>query len=94
MSGLQKLYLAENHLSGTLPAAWSNMTGLQVLDLHQTGCLGDCRTEPHNRSSDAGFEPNQLSGSLPAAWSNMTGLQVLSLHQNRLSGDCRRRGTT
>ena len=40
MTGLQKLGLAENHLSGSPPAARSNMTGLQGLSLQQNRLSG------------------------------------------------------
>ena len=50
MTEMLKLGLYENNLSGTLPAAWANMTEMQVL-------LGDC--------GDTGREASDSSQSVP-----------------------------
>ena len=68
---------------------WSNMTGLQELNLYQNQLSGTPHgVEQHDRSSGAGLAPNRLSGTLPSTWSHWSSLKS-SLNNNAFG--CRAR---
>lgn len=70
--------LSNNSLYGTLPAAWSNLTALEVFDLSQNALSGPL---PPSYGSWDGLQhlqlnDNLLTGPLPGTWSSMHLLEV------------------
>ena len=83
-----KLWFANGNYTGSLPAAWSRLTNLQVLNLSSNALTG---TLPPEWSGLAGLQlldlnSNAINGTLPRAWGSMAGLQVLDLTFNALNG--------
>ncbi len=83
-----RLFLNDNGLAGSLPAALGNLAGLESLEAEQNTLSGSL---PHElghlaslRTLRLGF--NQISGSLPAELGSLALLETLSLQLNRLSG--------
>lgn len=81
-------YNAGSRLTGTLPASWSRMQRLRVVNLARTGVTG---TLPAAWSALASLEGltlvnTSVRGTLPREWASLTGLQQLSLYSMGLSG--------
>lgn len=79
--------LDSNHLVGTLPSSWWNMTGLLDLQLQRntiSGTLPDAWTTLVNLQILAIYQ-NNLVGPLPA-WPGMVGIKNLQLYYNSLVG--------
>lgn len=80
--------LANNHLNGTLPAAWSSMGHLLSLDLSGNELTGPLPA-PWARQRwlvRLGLGRNNFSGGLPREWSSFTSLLTLDLGGNNLTG--------
>ena len=83
-----ELNLADNQLSGTIPAQLGNLTALQELNLRSNQLSGSIPPELGNLSQlrHLFLNGNQLSGSIPPQLGNLTALQELDLGSNQLSG--------
>jgi Leucine-rich repeat (LRR) protein len=87
-TAVQEIYLSDNGLAGTLPAALGNLSNLRVLELEGNGLTGavpkDLGRLGNLRSLRMGL--NQLSGALPKELGSLSRLETLALPFNRLSG--------
>lgn len=85
---VEEIFLAENGLTGKLPAKLGNLPNLQTLDLESNALTGalpkDLGRLRSLRSLQLGL--NQLSGAIPRELGNLTNLESLSLAFNKLSG--------
>lgn len=85
---LEQLLLSNNGLSGVVPAALSNCTGLVIIDLSFNQLQGSI---PSELSSLRNLERlslwyNGLTGEIPAEIGNLSRLKNLNLNNNLLSG--------
>ncbi len=83
------LVLPANNLVDTLPAALSDLAGLQRLDLHGNDLAGPLPATLGNLSAlqDLNLSASGLAGAvLPPEWGNLTALQTLDLHDNAITG--------
>ena len=82
------LRLHPHDLTGTIPAALGDLTGLIDLDLAHNSLTGSIPTELGDLTALKWLDlhDNQLSGSIPAELGDLTALESLKLHQNQLSG--------
>ena len=86
---LDRLWLHENSLSGTIPAALGNLTNLSDLLLSSNSLSGTIPIELGNLTDNLyrlWLHNNSLSGSIPAELGNLTNLRYLHLLGNSLSG--------
>ena len=85
---VKRLYLYNNNLSGTIPAAVGDLTDLTSLPLGRNGLSGSIPAELGDLTNLTylSLERNGLSGSIPAELGDLTDLTSLSLHGNDLSG--------
>lgn len=87
-TAVQEIYLNDNGLAGTLPAALGNLPSLRVLELEGNALSGalpkDLGRLGNLRSLRLGL--NQLSGALPKELGSLSRLETLALPFNRLSG--------
>ena len=83
-----RLSLNSNNLSGTLPAALGNLTGLVALVLSNNDLDGEIPPELGNLASltHLYLHGNQLTGSVPPQLGNLANLTVLNLGGNQLTG--------
>jgi len=83
------IYLGENHLTGTLPAALGSLSNLRYLNLFNNQLSGSIPPELGSLSNLTFLYlfDNQLSGSIPAALGNLNSLKHLWLSNNQLSGE-------
>ncbi|HEX6904773.1 MAG TPA: pre-peptidase C-terminal domain-containing protein [Thermoanaerobaculia bacterium] len=85
---VEEIFLAENGLTGKLPAKLGNLPNLQTLDLESNALNGaipkDLGRLRNLRSLQLGL--NQLSGTIPRELGNLTNMESLSLAFNKLSG--------
>ena len=82
------LDLTYNNLSGQLPGAIGQLTGLQQLWLSTNQLTGDIPSEIGNLTQlkMLDLSSNQLSGAIPSQLGNLTSLSELLLSYNELSG--------
>lgn len=82
------LYLAYNGLSGPLPAALGELTGLRSLLMSDNALTGPLPPELARleRLMQLDLSGNQLSGPLPPELGRLAALEALSLQNNQLSG--------
>ena len=75
-------------LSSTLPAEWSSITSITLLDLRYNSMSGSLPAEWSAMSNltQLILSGNSMSGSLPAEWSSMTSLTVLDLSNSSMRG--------
>ncbi|RCV07318.1 hypothetical protein SETIT_1G234400v2 [Setaria italica] len=87
-TGLAKLYLDDNHLSGLVPSSIGNLTGLIWLDLDNnklTGTIGEW-IGMLKKLQYLDLSENSLNGPIPSSIGNLTRLGVLDLGQNEFTG--------
>ena len=79
-------WLQSNHISGTLPAGWSDLRGLddEVVMCALLHFMADHWVLPQF------FNENRISGSIPSSWGymGMLGLVSQSLHGPVWSNEC------
>jgi len=82
------IYLGENHLTGTLPAALGSLSNLRYLNLFNNQLSGSIPPELGSLSNltDLDLGGNQLSGSIPRELGSLSNLTYLNLFDNQLSG--------
>jgi Leucine-rich repeat (LRR) protein len=87
-TAVQEIYLNDNGLAGSLPAAMGNFASLRVLELEGNALTGavpkDLGRLANLRSLRLGL--NQISGALPKELGSLSRLETLALPFNRLSG--------
>ncbi len=84
-----KLMLNNADLNGTIPAEFSDLTGLVTLQIAGNGLSGTLPTVFWTlpNLSSLQLDNNQFSGVLPAAIGGATGLTSISIQNNQLSGN-------
>ena len=83
-----KLWLQNSGYYGSLPAAWSQLTNLQAIDLSNNALTGTLPPEWSGLTVllALALDQNYLTGPLPPSWSSMAALKLLALDVNTLSG--------
>ena len=84
-----QLDLSMHHLAGFIPECFAtNMTSLEVMDLHDNDLTGTIPSELGRLSSlkELYLSENDLSGSLPSIFGNFSDLQYLNVSFNRFTG--------
>ncbi|KAI5332439.1 hypothetical protein L3X38_022568 [Prunus dulcis] len=86
---LESLYLAENHLNGTIPTSICNMKNLLVLSLRNNKLSGEFPQAwsllPHIMIVDVAY--NNLSGNLPSSMGASGSLFMLKMNNNNFEGE-------
>ncbi|XP_022766176.1 probable LRR receptor-like serine/threonine-protein kinase At2g16250 [Durio zibethinus] len=85
---LTSLYLCDNNLAGSIPAALGQLRNLKILDLSVNSLTGSI---PQSFGLLGNIErlelaSNYLSGSIPPGLGSLKGLQVFNASDNNLSG--------
>ncbi|HEY9420124.1 MAG TPA: pre-peptidase C-terminal domain-containing protein [Thermoanaerobaculia bacterium] len=85
---VEEIFLADNGLTGKLPAKFGNLPNLRTLDLESNALTGAIPKDLARLRSlrDLRLGLNQLSGPIPKDLGNLANLQTLSLSFNKLSG--------
>jgi len=83
-----EIYHANNNLTGSLPAALGDLTGLQFLNIQWNAVTGSIPATLGNLTNliQIRLDMNGLSGGIPAALGGLENLQELSLSNNPLGG--------
>ena len=83
-----QLRLANNDLSGEIPAELGSLSNLQTLELYNNQLSGEIPAELGSLSNlkTLWLYSNQLSGEIPPELGNLSNLQGLDLSYNDLSG--------
>ena len=84
-----KLELGGKGLSGRIPSALGNLTGLEELDLSDNDLTGSIPTELGSLAilTELRLNKNRLTGQIPTELGSLTGLAVLDLSENNLTGN-------
>ena len=85
---VSQLNLPANNLVDALPAALSDLAGLQRLDLRGNNLTGALPVALGNLTAlqHLDLSTNQFTGALPLTLGNLAALQTLDLHNNTLTG--------
>ncbi|KAF8727043.1 hypothetical protein HU200_019540 [Digitaria exilis] len=85
---VQKLFMVQQNLSGTLSPAIGRLRSLRVLSLRQNAIYGPIpkTISRMNLLQVLDLSNNQFSGSIPSALGNMVNLRHLKVNNNSLSG--------
>ena len=85
---LFSLWLDNNQISGPIPPAIGQLTGLASFSVTNATLTGPIPTEFGNVQTlkRVWLYDNQLSGPLPASINNLVNLEVFEIHDNNLSG--------
>ena len=83
-----QLSLADNNVTGTLPAALGGLDALEVLSLDRNSIGGSLPAELGNLSSltRLAMNRNQLTGAIPAELGSLSSLSIIGLARNQLTG--------
>ncbi|MGE0088317.1 MAG: leucine-rich repeat domain-containing protein [Bacteroidales bacterium] len=83
-----EIILANNNLTGSIPAELGSLTNLLYLYLYNNQLTGSIPAELGNLANLYYFVlfNNQLTGSIPAELGSLTNLQYLNLRSNQLTG--------
>ena len=83
---VNRLWLEENHLNGTIPAELGNLENLQDLALLVNHLSGSIPSELGNLTNldDLYLSRNKLSGPLPASFANLANLRRLGLRGTKV----------
>ena len=83
-SGLERLDLSNNQLSGDIPHILGSLSSLRYLDLSQNALTGEIPAALGNltKLDTLRLHDNQLSGEIPTELGNLSSLRELSLHDN------------
>jgi Leucine-rich repeat (LRR) protein len=86
---VERIDLAYNQLSGSIPAALGSLTNLRILYLFDNQLSGGIPPELGSLTNlvHLYLDNNQLSGGIPAALGNLAKLKNLYLSSNQLSGN-------
>jgi protocatechuate 3,4-dioxygenase beta subunit len=87
-SNLLALNLSQNHLTGSIPSTFGNLSSLYALNLENNRLSGSIPPELANLGNlqFLHLAYNQLSGNIPPELGNMSKLTLLRLEDNQLSG--------
>lgn len=82
------LYLAENNLTGEIPAEIGNLTALEFLDLSWNQLNGSIPEEIGNFKNLRYFSlsQNQFNSTIPESIGNLSKLQTLSIDNSKING--------
>ncbi len=85
---MEKLFISDNQLSGSIPSSLSNLMQLNYLHLYNNQLSGSIPSELGSLSNllELYLHGNQLSGTIPSELANLSNLQYLQLNNNQLSG--------
>ena len=88
LTGLVRLDLRDNTLTGDIPSSFGDMTNLIFLYLHNNDLDGGIPSELGGMSSlrYLWLHSNELSGNIPSGLGDLDNLRDLNLHSNQLSG--------
>ena len=88
LANLHILWLANNQLTGAIPAELGNLANLQRLILGNNQLTGAIPAELGNLANlqNLDLSDNELTGSIPAELGNVANLQRLVLDNNQLTG--------
>jgi Leucine-rich repeat (LRR) protein len=85
---IQRLYLPNNNLSGSIPPSFVNLTGATYINFSYNGLNGSIPASIGNLSAlnvlDLSY--NQFTGAIPSVLGNLSALQYLYLSHNPLTG--------
>jgi Leucine-rich repeat (LRR) protein len=89
LTGLNRLYLADNQITGTIPDSIVLMDNLRVLALSMNNMFGPIPTCIGALTNMYGLSlnNNEFSGSIPSSLSNISMMKVIDLSYNWLSSD-------
>ena len=88
LTSLERLYLHDNDLGGTIPASLGTMTSLTHIQLKGAGLTGAIPAELGSLPNLKWLSlyGNDLAGAIPGELGDLSSLEVLYLHSNSLSG--------
>ena len=88
MTSLQRLYLYDNQLTGTIPSELGSLTSLLYLSLWSNQLTGAIPSELGDLTNlqRLYLYDNQLTGTIPSELGSLTSLLYLSLWSNQLTG--------
>ena len=83
------IYLADNNLTGSIPAELGDLASLRRLYLRFNNLTGSIPPELGNLQNliSIHLDFNELSGNIPAEFGNLSSLDGLYLHYNQLEGN-------
>ena len=79
-----------NHIEGTIPTTFGNLTYLTVLDLDENGLTGTIPEELYSSTSflqQLDLDSNFLTGTISENVGDLGSLTFLQLHNNSLTGE-------